>query len=44
MMYTANTSSAGCQTYCSKPKRLAIRRSAIVMNQATTIVTEMGAT
>src|SRR5215831_9379399 len=44
MMYVANVNRAGCQTYRSKPKRVAIRRSAMVMNQATTIITEMGAT
>jgi hypothetical protein len=36
--------SAGCQTYGSKLKRAAIRGTAIVMNRATTIITEMGAT
>lgn len=44
MMYRANTNSAGCQTNCSKPKRSATRRSAIVANQAATIITEIGAT
>jgi hypothetical protein len=31
-------------TYCSKPKWLARRRSAIVTSQAPTIISEMGAT
>src|SRR6516165_3642531 len=44
MMYVANVNRAGCQTYRSKPKRLAIRRSAMVMSQAPTNMSEMGAT
>jgi hypothetical protein len=44
MMYTANTNRAGCQTYRSKPERLAIRRSTMVMSQASIIMIEIGAT
>src|SRR6516165_11998491 len=44
MMYVANVNRAGCQTYRNKPKRVAIRRSAIVMSQAPTNMSEMGAT
>ena len=44
MMYTANMNRAGCQTYRSKPERLARLRSAIVTSQAPTIISEMGAT
>ena len=44
MMYTDKTNRPGCQTYCSRPKRLATRRSAMVTNHAATIISEMGAT
>lgn len=44
MMYTENTNSPGCQTWRNNPKRLAIRREAIVTSHAAIISNEIGAT
>ena len=44
IMYTANPNSAGCQTWASKPKRVAALRKATVTSHAPTISSEIGAT